>query len=140
MRRLAIPASDHVSRYCKPSTIDNDLPIAAAFLPRPNEESLSVNWLEFLSKNDLTRSLQKVRSRFRSRSYQLRRNGRFVVANVGQCKEAATHVQGQIEFRHLPLPSDDSHAGIFGISEDDLALATEISRLVSKADVHPAID
>ena len=115
------------------------MPLVGAFLPRPTEEFVSVNWLEHLGSRNLAIALEKVRTRFQSRSYGLRKNGRFVVLGVGRSKASAAAIQRQIHFRHLPLQNDDSHAGIIGIGEDDLAIATEIARLVGPADVHPAI-
>lgn len=45
----ALPDTDHVSRYCKPSTVGEDgLPTEQAFSLRPGEDHLSVNWLEYL--------------------------------------------------------------------------------------------
>ena len=139
MRGQAIPDTDHVSRYCKPSVVENGLPLVGAFVPRPTEEFVSVNWLEHLGSKDLATALERVRVRFQSRSYSLRPNGRFVVLGVGRAIVAAAEIQRQIHFEHLPLQDDDSHAGILGIGEDDLAIATEIARLVGRDDVHPAI-
>ena len=134
-----IPDSDHVSRYCKPSVVQNGLPIVAAFLARPNEEYVSVNWVEYLDARDLPVAIGKVRAGFQRRGYSLRPNGRFVVLNVGSCKESATRVNQQVRFEHLPRDDDRSHAGIVGIGEDDFAVAAEITRLVAPKDVHPAI-
>ena len=139
MRGQAIPDTDHVSRYCKPSVVENGLPLVGAFVPRPAEEFVSVNWLEHLGSKDLAAALERVRVRFQSRSYGLRPNGRFVVLGVGRARGAAAEIQRKIHFEHLPLPDDDSHAGIRGIGEDDLAIATELARLVGPDDVHPAI-
>lgn len=139
MRGDSIPETDNVSRYCKPSVVDNGLPLVGAFVPRPSERHVSVNWLEHLDSSDLAAALDKVRTRFQIRNYRLRPNGRFVVLNVGRSRTSVSEIQCQIQFIHLPLEDDDSHAGIVGIGEDDLAIATEIARLVGPGDVHPAI-
>ena len=90
MRGEVIPDSDHVSRYCKPSTVGHLCePIATAFFPRKNEANLSVNWLEFLDAQSLTNAIGQVRTGFLARGYGLRPNGRFVVLNVGRCREVA---------------------------------------------------
>lgn len=139
VRGQAIPDTDHVSRYCKPSVVENGLPLVGAFVPRPTEEFVSVNWLEYLDSENLAFALEKVRARFQSRGYDLRLNGRFVVLGVGRSRVSASEIQRQIHFEHLPLQDDDSHSGIFGIDEDDLAIAAEIVRLVGPDDVHPAV-
>jgi hypothetical protein len=48
MKGQTIPDSDHVARYCKPTTIDEGEIQATAFMLREGEEYLSVNWLEEL--------------------------------------------------------------------------------------------
>ena len=115
------------------------MPIASAFLPRPDEDHLSVNWLDVLDARDISDAIVKVRAGFHRRSFRLRQSGRFAVLNVGRSRESATQIRRKIQFEHRPLPGDHSHAGIVGIREDDLALATEIARLVGRGDVHPAI-
>ena len=139
MTGQVIPDSNHVSRYCKPSVVGNGLPIVGAFLPRPNEEYLSVNWLEYLEPRDLDGAISEVRARFQSRGYRLKPSGRFVILNVGHCRESATRIQRQVQFERQPLEDDGSHAAIVGIREDDFALATEFTRLVGRRDIYPAI-
>ena len=112
---------------------------ASAFLPRPNEDHLSLNWLDLLDARDITVAIGQVRAGFQRRSFGLKSIGRFAILNVGRSRESATQIRRKIQFEHRPLPGNDSHAGIVGISEDDLALATELARLVSRGDVHPAI-
>lgn len=82
-----------------------------------------------------------VRDGFLSRNYKLRLNGRFAVLNVGRVRMVRRPTTGGNRFRvvHLPLNSNKSHAGIFGIGEDDFAMAAELIRLVEHEDVHPAI-
>ena len=139
MSGQVIPDSNHVSRYCKPSVVENNLPIVGAFLPRPNEEYLSVNWLEYLATRDLDGAIKEVRARFQGRGYRLRLSGRFVILNVGYCKESATRIRRKVQFERRPLEDDDSHAAVLGIREDDFALATEFTRLVGRRDVYPAV-
>ena len=129
----------NITRNCKPCAVQDGLPLVGALLPRPSEEYVSADWLEYLDSKDLATAVEEVRTRFQSRKYRLRPNGRFAFLNVGRSRESVTEVQGRIEFEHLPLDDDDSHAGIVGIGEEDLAIATEIARLVGPGDIHPAI-
>ena len=48
MRGDALPDADHVSRYCKPSTVQDGKVQPNAFFFRDGEDYLSVNWLEYL--------------------------------------------------------------------------------------------
>ena len=77
---------------------------------------------------------------FREKNFALRPNGRFAVLNVGAVKTAVYEGVGySLRFDHLPFDGDQSHAGIFGYTADDLAVAAELAVLVAPEDVHPAL-
>ena len=76
MIAVPLPDSDHVSRYCKPSAVDErGLPLTAAFLPKQGEEYLSVNWLEYFGALNLTLAVDQVRQVFRHKNYRVRPKG-----------------------------------------------------------------
>lgn len=111
-----------------------------AFSLRQDEDHLSVNWLEYFDKTELNAAVERVREVFHSKGFTLRPNGRFAVLNVGAAKTAVHEAVGCIlNIDHLPLSDDPSHAGIFGYSSEDLAVAVELAALVRSQDVHPAI-
>ena len=136
-----LPDDDHAARYCKPSVVDSDgLPMASAFEPRRDESYLSINWLEYFGAPEPAAAVQHVRAVFRDKGYKLRSAGRFAVINVGSAKDAVHEGAGKtLRIDHLPLNDDQSHAGIFGYTTDDLALAVELKALVSRQAVHPAV-
>ena len=136
-----LPDDDHVARYCKPSSVDEQgMPMASAFQLRSGEQHLSVNWLEHGGTRDVEAAMQQVRSGFVSRGYRLRGNGRFAVLNVGSAKTTVRQALGHsLSIDHLPLEDDQSHAGIHGYSSDDLAVAVELKALLSTDAVHPAV-
>lgn len=138
---MLLPDDDHFSRYCKPSAVGrNGLPMAAAFELRPDEEHLSVNWLEHFNAPNLDVAVDRVREVFRRKGYRLRRNGKFAVVGVGAALGAvagAVGTRGRVE--HLPLADDESHAGLFGYTADDLAVAVDLRALVRHQHVHPAV-
>ncbi len=77
---------------------------------------------------------------FREKNFALRPNGRFAVLNVGAVKTAVYEGAGYyLHVDHLPLDDDQSHAGIFGYTADDLAVAAELAVLVAPQDVHRAV-
>ena len=137
-----LPDDDHVSRYCKPSSVGaRGLPLASAFRLRASESSLSVNWLEALGAATTDDAVAKVRALFLASGFGLRANGRFAVLNVGAAKAAVREELGQsLRIDHDPLPNDQSHAAISGFPADDLAVAVELTALVSQEDTYPAID
>ena len=141
MRRVPLPDEHHFSRYCKPTAVGRDgLPTAAAFEIRPSEEYLSVNWLEYFDTPDPGAAVEHVRETFRRKHYRVRRNGKFAVVNVGAALTAAAEAvgrRGRVE--HIPLEDDESHAGLFGYSADDLAAAVELRALIRPEHVHPAV-
>ena len=141
MTDAPLPDGDHVSRYCKPSAVDErGLPLTAAFLPKQGEEYLSVNWLEYFRTLDLTAAVDQVRQVFRNKTYRLRPKGRFAVLNVGAAKSAVCEGTGKsLRVNLLPVSDDESHSGIIGYNTDDLAVAVELKALVTSLDVHPAI-
>ena len=141
MSRVLPPDGDHLSRYCKPSAVGSDgLPTAAAFRLRSNERFLSVNWLDYIDSSDLRIAVERVREAFDRKGYQLRRNGRFAVIGVGAAKTAVGEITGRPgRVEHLPFADDESHAGLFGYTTDDFAVAVELRALVKREHVHPAI-
>ena len=137
-----LPDDDHVSRYCKPSSVGaHGLPLASAFRLRASESSLSVNWLEALGAGSTSDAVAQVRALFRARGFALRANGRFAVLNVGAAKAVVRQELGlSLRIDHDPRPDDPSHAAITGFPADDLAIAVELTALVSQQDTYPAID
>ena len=138
MSDRTIPDHDHLSRYCKPSTIDDGLPTASAFELRPGEDHLSVNWLEYFEASDMATAIQRVRGAFRDKAYRVRRGGRFAVFRCGTAKFAAGETGRSVRIDHLPLADDPSHAGVFGYAVDDFEVAVELAVIVSRRDVHAA--
>ena len=99
-----LPNEDHISRYCKPSSIDErGIPMSAAFGLRQGEDYLSVNWLEYFGETDLSAAVERVREVFRSKDFQVRPNGRFAVLNVGAAKIAVHEAAKRaLSIDHLP--------------------------------------
>lgn len=141
MTHVSVPDEDHVSRYCKPSAVnESGLPLSAAFLPKQGEEYLSVNWLEYFRALDLTVAVDQVRHVFLNKNYRLRPRGRFAVLNVGAAKTAVREGTGKsLRVNHLPVNDDETHSGIIGYKADDLAVAVELKALVIPLNVHPAV-
>ena len=77
---------------------------------------------------------------FAHNGHQLRRNGRFAVIGVAEASSAVTEIVGlPSHVEYLPLADDESHAGLFGYTADDFAVALELRALVQREDVHPAV-
>lgn len=141
-----LPDRDHVSRYCKPSTVgERGQPMASAFAIRSGEGYLSVNWLEHFREPvgepaGTEAALDHVRETLRSKGFRLRSNGRFALLNIGTVKTTIRRTFGRsLHINHLPLPDDASHAGILGYTERDRMIAAEIRASVRAEDVRAAV-
>ena len=128
--------SDDVSRYCKPNDYDlrRQEPRLRAFQRRnPSEVGLSVNRLQHFQMQSLTSAIECVRQEFRRINYSLRKNGRFVVFNVGAAKSEVSNDGYEIRFTYSPDPPVFSHSSICDIPIDpnaERAVATAMKRLI----------
>ena len=114
--------------------------MTAAFLPRPGEEYLSVNWLEYFGEATLDAAVERIRAVFSEKGYRVSRNGRFAALNIGEVKMAVEEATGRaVSIDYLPLDDDPSHSGIRGYTSDDLAIAVELANLLMPRDVYAAI-
>ena len=139
-----IPDDDHVSRYVSGSKIALSGRITgAAFQLRSGEESLSVNWLEFLDLENRDSEIQQIRSVFLDKGRTLQAKARFVVLNVGKTR---AYVQQESEdnrllsVQHDPEELDLSHAGIFDMPDDDPSVGDIIAEQVDENAIYPARD
>lgn len=113
--------------------------MADAFVPRPNEEDLSVNWLEVFGNLPQRQAVDCIRSVLQGK-LTLKHRGRLAVLNVGAAKDAARRIDGcDLRVTYQPEGNDPSHAGIGGWEavDDPLILALELRRVV--LDVYPAV-
>lgn len=123
-----LPDTDWVSRYCRPRQVLDGEPLPAAFMPRNGEEYLSVNWLEYFSAPASADRINQVRETMQSAGFRLSRNGLFAALQIGLSRaEVKDKFEVDIEFVHEPLPSDGSHAGIYGLPVHDYALLSDVA-------------
>ncbi|MBD1216542.1 MAG: hypothetical protein H9536_04215 [Aphanizomenon flos-aquae Clear-A1] len=112
----------NVSRYCKPSHLQDGIVKYYAFLKRRDEESLSVHLLEFFQKETELENVLEVKAYMKN--YNFKRNGSFAVINIQKSKQyILEEISSQIYYREETLP----HCGIFHDADDIL-----ISRLLAE--------
>ena len=136
-----IPNTDNVARYCNPCTIDeHNMPRVTAFTFRNDEESLSVNWLEFLVKSNVSEAVNMVRKLLPNTGYTIRKNGRIAVLGVGDIKIAVSKVTCAPQIKHDPKPKNCSHASIY-IETNRYTVAQILARQIRRnpENVYPAI-
>ena len=139
-----LPDDHHIVRYVKPSLVDDETVDGSAFLLRPDENGLSVNWLEIFGGNDEHRQLSEVRQLLR---LEPAKNGRFAKLNVGVTKryvsESVEELEIELEIIENPQPptdefeADPSHAEVIGLppGEDDRAMI--IGDLIAECVIYP---
>ena len=135
---------DEASRYCQPTHYDRDRhePKIGAFQRKASQADVSINRLQYFQLSDRLNAIDCIRQEFLADNYDLKKNGGFVVFNVGAAKAAALAIGHKLVFKYTPHPPIYSHSSIFMFPEDPRegrVVATAIKRLITKADTYPAI-
>jgi len=141
-----LPQDDRIVRYVKPSMIQEDgTADGSEFCLRPNkpdEEGLSVNWLEVFGK-DKVHQLSEVRRLCR---LTLKSSGRFAEMNVGTVLQVVSEELDTLRIVHDPLEAqqqfdaDPSHAEMRGLPLGDSDQAMLVGELIAQCVtlMHPA--
>ena len=139
-----LPDDHHIVRYVKPSLVEDEAVDGGAFLLRPDENGLSVNWLEIFGGNDEHSQLSEVRQLLR---LEPAKSGRFAKLNVGETKryvsESAEELGTELGIIEAPLPpsdgfeADSSHAEIIGLPSGESDEAMLIGDLIADCVIYP---
>ena len=142
MRGDPVPSSHSVSRYCRPSALDDDGRItSAAFLLRPardgveQEEYLSTFWLEVLEGANLTQRIESLRVAIHPKWLKLAKNGRFAILSVGTLQmHVKKHSTDGRWLRVLQLGDEvlECYSGIFDTSKDEEEIAELITEVIAE--------
>ena len=143
MKDDPIPDDDHVSRYVPFTKLTNSGRISgAAFQLRPNEDALSVNWLEYFGLGDRDAEIKEVRKVFTDKGWILQAKAKFAILDVGATKEYVQQESDDnrvLSMLHDPSPpEDESHAGIYNVPRDDPSIGDMIAELIEEDAIHPA--
>ena len=139
MRGDVVPDSDHVSRLCGGSHIEDGVIQAGAFLLGGGHSYLSVNWLEHLGLNDRASEIAEMQ-RVMATKRKVGATALLAVAAVGEMRTFVQSESGDTrELRVLhepedtPSKPDPSHSGIHNLRHDDLTIAVLLSRIFSES-------
>ena len=128
MKGDPLPGKDHISHYCAPKTAPDGIPTGASFIPRKDDEFLSVNWMEHFGKTDQKAQIAKIREHI---ELTLARNGLFAVLNVGKVIDYIHKVgEKKLSILHEPTQSDPSQSVVHGYQHEDLFVAELIAEIV----------
>lgn len=141
MRGDKIPDTDHIVRFCKPMQAPEGQIQATAFMLRPVDKYLSVNWLEYLNCSNRDHEINEIRNVY-SEKLNVGARAKIAVLNVGEvCEKVLTESPDKrnIEVLHEPIENDvhdPSHSGIYNLKQDDELIAELILETVQE--VHHA--
>jgi hypothetical protein len=140
-----LPDDHHVMRYVPWSRLlrdeaDNVIGfLSQAFALRQDEESLSVNWLEYFG-GDRKSNIRDSALEFR-RNYKVGKKSAFGIANVKKIKDTCIATAGvKVRVVYEPSRKNPAHSGIRRLPVDDLTLLDALAadafvELVQNSDV-----
>jgi len=133
MKGDTVPDQHHIARLCNPKHIDNGFIQATAFMLRVSEESLSVNWLEFLNCLSRKREIAELRNIYSKKFTKVGGRAQIAVLNVGEIREKVlteSPDRRNLKVLHDPEVNDPSHSGIYNLKQDDELIAEMILETV----------
>lgn len=135
-----LPDEDQVARYCAPRTVQNGVVLSPAFERRPQDEYLSVNWLEFFGATSTAEGVAQIRDAFEKKGFGIKRNGRFAILGVeAVLQKVLEETDRVLRILHSPVENDPSHSGIFDMPADDLDIQRILASLVTAEQTLDAI-
>ena len=140
MSDTEVPNSDHVLRYCSKTKHKNGRISGAAFILRPQDDGLSVNWLEFLNKDNRNDELNEIRKVYKEKRFIIKPSAKFAVLNVGEVRKYVTEESldnRDLKVFHKRSEKDHSHSEICNINLDDDLISDLIAQKVKE--IHNAI-
>lgn len=133
--------TDHIVRCCSLRKLEDDgTPAPGAFRLRDNDnDCLSVNWLECFGEGDIDDNIPHVREDLR-RHYTTKKSSKLAVLNVGVAKRVVKETRNvDISVRMDPRNDHRSHACVGGYATNNTDVATTLSEMVGKHDMHSAV-
>jgi hypothetical protein len=126
-----LPNEDHVMRYVPWGKLrrdedDNVLGfLGEAFKLKPDEDSLSVNWLEYF-EGEREAKIQASVKTFRS-TLKVGTKSAFGVGNVAKIKEVCRARGATVRIVYEPIDENQSHSGIRRLPRDDTMLLDSLA-------------
>jgi hypothetical protein len=136
MKGDTIPDQNHIARLCLPKHVDNEQIQATAFQLRPpNEDFLSVNWLEFLNCQSRESEIEEMQKVYCAK-LDVKPRAKIAVLNVGEVRKKVLTESPDgrnLEVLHNPSMNDPSHSGIYNLKQDDELIAELILETVRES-------
>ncbi len=139
MKGDTIPDNNHIARLCLPKHVESEQIHATAFHLRPGEDSLSVNWLEFLSCPSRESEIDGIRRTYMTK-LDVKPRAKIAVLNVGEVRNKViteSEDSRNLKVLHDPIIepeiNDPSHSGIYSLRQDDELIAELILETVRES-------
>jgi len=135
MKGETIPDQNHIARFCRPMQAPEGQIQAMAFMLRADDESLSVNWLEFFNCSNRENEIAKIQTIY-SETFTVGARARIAILNVGEVRKKVLTESPDgrnLEVLHDPSINDPSHSGIYNLKQDDELIAELILETVRES-------
>jgi hypothetical protein len=143
-----LPDKDHVIRYVPWGRLRKDEDenvlgfLPQAFQLRPEEQYLSINWLQYYDGDRETQIRLSVWAMRGSFAKPLGAKSAFAIGNVAEVKETCHAFGNRVRVVHEPEPNNPGHSAIRQLLRDDLSLlealaADAFTERVSNSDIPP---
>ncbi len=126
MSQLNVPDEDHIVRYVGWNQVAKDANdtvrgiLAEAFRLRPDEDGLSVNWLERAdadAEHKLKRTVELLTA-----GITVGKKSRVAVSNVFAFKTICAARNARVRIVHIPEDGNEPHSEVRQLSRDDVEL------------------
>ena len=121
MKGQEIPDQHHIARYCGALQCPNGQIQATAFFLRKDEETLSVNWMEFLNCTNREGEITQLRNIYSSKFTRVAAGVKIAVLNVGDVRKkvfAESPDRRDLKVLHDPELNDPSHSVMHNLKPD----------------------
>ncbi len=128
-----IPEQDHIARYCQSSKVEDGQVQPSAFMLRPTDNCLSVNWLEVLDCSSRESEINEIRGIYAHKFNRLGARSLIAILNVGEILQKVyeeSEDKRKLEILHDPEDDDPSHSGIYKLKHNDMLIAELILETV----------
>lgn len=143
MNGNVLPDADHVTRLCGFAQLSEDgVPEGSAFVLKPGELFLSVNWIESLGLGSRLEQIAEV-LRVLGTKRKVGATAKLALLNIGQSRVAVregTTDRLEISFIHEPEtkpPADPSHSGIYNLPLGDSDITAAELLALSVEEIFP---
>jgi hypothetical protein len=140
MKGQKLPREDHILRLVSPSRLrkdENNVVVGVlhtAFERKPDEEGLSVTWLEYFAGPRAEQEVAAVHA-MRASTITPGKNAAFAIGNVGAIADTCADRGHKVRIIHWPEDDNKAHAEVRQLPRDDILLLEQLAATVWSATI-----